>query len=210
MKLWLLVPLKPFGEGKSRLSPVLPATRRAALSQQLFQHLIAQARASTVLAGTIVVSRDRSVMADIHDPKIHFLPEAGTGLNQALAQGRQAALAHGADALLVLPADLPYVTTADIALLHGLGARQPAVVLVPSADNGTNALLLHPPTAIDFAFGPNSFDHHRHAAQRAGIASIVHTSTTLAFDLDNPRDLARFTPSRALQSAVCASPLVSC
>ncbi|MCB0187871.1 MAG: hypothetical protein KDE31_26565, partial [Caldilineaceae bacterium] len=58
MKLWLIVPIKPFGEGKSRLAGVLPTSTRATLNHQLFRHVITQALASPILAGILVVSRD--------------------------------------------------------------------------------------------------------------------------------------------------------
>lgn len=219
MKLWLIVPVKPFHEGKSRLAGALAPTERTHLNRCLFTHVMQQALATPVLAGIIVVSRDPTVLQStglqnigVHSeglqnrtlqpnipqndappktllPTLHFEHERGRDLNLALAQGRQAALEHGADAILILPADLPKVTTADIEALYHRGQQAAGVLLVPSTDNGTNALLLQPPMAIDFAFGRNSFTHHRHAALQANIPCTIHRSPTLAFDLDSPPDL---------------------
>ncbi|MCB0065357.1 MAG: 2-phospho-L-lactate guanylyltransferase [Caldilineaceae bacterium] len=194
MKLWLIVPIKPFGEGKSRLAGALPQSARAQLSQQLFHHVVRQAVATSVLTGIIVVSRDPTVLRGFNAPKLHHLYETGYGLNQALTAGRAAALQQNADAILILPADLPYLTTADIEALYQQAQRKAGVVIVPSTDNGTNALLLRPPTAIDFAYGRDSFSLHCQAAQQAGVPLTVHVAPHLTFDVDNPMDLRHLTP----------------
>lgn len=216
MKLWLLVPVKPFHEGKSRLAGALTPMERTHLNRRLFTHVMQQALATPVLTGIVVVSRDPTVLQSTMlqspvlqgammqpigqlrptIPTLHFEHERGRDLNLALTQGRQAALDRGADAILILPADLPQITTADIETLYHRGQQTPGVLLVPSTDNGTNALLLQPPMAIDFAFGRNSFTNHRHAALQANVPCAVHHSATLAFDLDSPPDLVHLCPSQ--------------
>lgn len=200
MNFWLIVPVKPFSEGKSRLANALTAAERTQLNRQLFTHVIKSALATPLLDGIIVVSRDPTVCQSIITPRLQFVHEQGEGLNRALTQGRRAAVARGAETILVLPADLPYLTTADIDVLYQRGQQngqsEPGIVLVPSTDNGTNALLLKPPTAIEFAFGYNSFANHCRAARLANVPYIVHHSPTLAFDLDSPPDLARIQSER--------------
>jgi 2-phospho-L-lactate guanylyltransferase len=125
-------------------------------------------------------------------------------LNHALRQATGSAQAHGADAVLILPADLPRITPDDITQLVRIAETQatvdplrPCMVIAPSQDGGTNALLLRPPTAIDFAFGPDSFQRHRAQAAAVGASCHVVHAPGLAFDLDRPRDLSRWR-SRAL------------
>ena len=65
----------------------------------------------------------------------------------------------------------------------------PSVVIAPSHDGGTNALLLYPPYVIDFAFGPDSFRRHHRQAIQADVAVQIVQSSTLAFDIDWPADL---------------------
>ncbi|MEZ4675570.1 MAG: 2-phospho-L-lactate guanylyltransferase [Caldilineaceae bacterium] len=195
MNLWLLIPVKPFHEGKSRLRGTLTDPIRAELSRTLFHHVVSQALAIPDLAGILVVSRDRSVLAGIHSPKLHLVPESGRDLNQALEQGRREALRRGAETLLVLPADLPDLTTAEIVAVSRQGQQEtlvPGIVIVPSADNGTNALLLRPPTVINFAFGRDSFTHHCDGCT-IGWACLctVYASPALCLDVDQPADLAR-------------------
>jgi 2-phospho-L-lactate guanylyltransferase len=189
MKLWLIVPVKPFSEGKSRLAAVLPPATRAVLSRRLFQHVLREAIASDLFAGILVVSRDLTVLDGLSSAAVALIPESGHELNQAIQQGRQAALQRGADAILVLPADLPRLHRGDLHALCAASTAPHSVVIVPSADNGTNALLLRPPHIINFAFGRNSFAYHCRSAQLAGIPCVIHDSPHLAFDVDWPADL---------------------
>jgi 2-phospho-L-lactate guanylyltransferase len=81
------------------------------------------------------------------------------------------------------------VTASDLHRLLATLTGSPSVVIAPSHDGGTNALLLVPPDVIDFAFGPDSFrEHHRQAIQ-AGVSIQIIESPTLAFDIDRPGDL---------------------
>jgi 2-phospho-L-lactate guanylyltransferase len=188
MKLWLIVPVKPLDEAKSRLAPVLSPTERAALMEAGLDHVLACARAVEFLAGVVVISRDPVIRTRARAAGATALWETGHTLNEALAQARTFALGQQADALLVLPADLPLLTVQDLHALYRLAERQPGVVLAPSRDGGTGALLLRPANAIPFAFGPDSFRYHCALAERQGLHCQVYESPTLAFDVDTPAD----------------------
>lgn len=190
MKLWLIAPVKPFAEGKSRLATVLSWQQRRALNQALFHNLLAQVRAAQLFTGVIVVGRDPQILAGVHWDLVQFEQEEKQSLNDALEQGRRRALLCQADAILILPADLPLLNMADITQLYTLGQTHPGMVITPSHDGGTNALLLHPPHTIPFAFGQNSFARHCTLAQEAGLPYHIFESASLSFDLDWPKDLA--------------------
>ena len=55
---------------------------------------------------------------------------------------------------------------------------------------GTNALLLTLPPAIEPAFGPGSLERHTAAARASGAAHRVDEVGSLALDVDTPEDLA--------------------
>ncbi len=192
VKLWLLLPVQPFGVGKSRLATVLSRPARALLSQQMLAHVLTQTQAANVLTGILVISRDPAALAQAAAAGAMAVREKRRGLNAALTQARAVAMAHGAQAVLALPADLPLLTAADIQRLVLAGAAGNGVVIAPSRDRGTNALLLRPPQAIDFAFGPGSSARHQALAQAAGLTCQLVESPTLAFDVDWPEDLQEF------------------
>lgn len=194
MKLWLIVPVKPFGVGKSRLAGALSDPARARLSRRMLHHVLTQAAQANVLAGILVVSRDAAVLDGLTGTPAIFVQERGDGLNHALEQGRRQAVAWGADALLVIPADLPLLTADDIRRLALAATAGEGILIAPSTDGGTNALLLRPATAIPFAFGPHSFAAHQALAQQAGLRWRSIESPTLSFDVDWPTDLATLPP----------------
>lgn len=189
MKLWMVTPVKPFGQGKSRLAAQLTAAERAALNRHLLGHVLAAGAAAGVLAGRLVVSREAEALAVAQAHGAETLDEGRPDLNGALEEATTRVMALGGDAMLILPSDLPRVTADEIRQLARLGETRP-MVISPSRDGGTNALFLRPPDALQPAFGPESFARHSGLADDAGVAWAVLRSPGLAFDVDWPDDLA--------------------
>jgi 2-phospho-L-lactate guanylyltransferase len=187
--LWLVVPVKPFAEGKSRLARVLPSGLRAKLSQQWLTHVLTVAHDWGHFAGRAIVSRDATVLALARALGVLPITETGNSLNDALTQARVIVQAAGAGAILTLPLDLPLLTPADLDGLYAFAQRGEGVVVAPSHDGGTNALLLRPAHAIDYAFGMGSAARHLALAAAAGLPRHIYRSTTLALDVDHPEDL---------------------
>jgi 2-phospho-L-lactate/phosphoenolpyruvate guanylyltransferase len=189
---FVLLPVKPLAAGKSRLSGILSDRERAAFNRRLFGHVLSVAAAAVGAHRVLVVSRDPAVL-DLATARHAFAVRErdDAGLNAAL--GQAATEAHGAYAVLVLPADLPLLEAADIeAMISAAASARSAVVIAPDRhDSGTNALLLAPPDAIPFAFGPGSFQAHLAAARRAGIEAVIVRREALAFDIDTAADHAR-------------------
>ncbi len=79
------------------------------------------------------------------------------------------------------------------------GGRVPSIVAAPDrAGSGTNALLVAPPDAIRFQFGPRSLQRHRREALRRRCRWRLVHAPGLAFDVDRPGDYRAL--SRVLQS----------
>lgn len=188
LAIWLVVPVKPLGEGKSRLA-TLSAEERAALSRRWLTRVLETARASACFAGQAVISRDPDVLALAAARGAIPIREVGDDLNAALEQARQQPWIATADALLVLPSDLPLITVDDLQALCALAAAGDGVVIAPSHDGGTNALLLRPPQAIRYAFGEGSYARHCGLAAAAHLPCHTYRSETLAWDVDYPEDL---------------------
>lgn len=189
MKLVAVIPVKPPGEGKSRLEGALGAADRAALIRAMFRRVLKAALEAGV--ETIVISRDVGIRREAEAAGAWALEESdGGSLNEALETARRFLAARGAEALLVLPADLPAIEADDIRAMTTLAWAAPAVVVAPDRqEQGTNALLVAPLGAIGFAFGPDSFARHCDAATRAGITPAVLRRPGLALDVDTPADL---------------------
>ncbi len=187
--LWLLIPVKPFDEGKSRLATSLSVEQRADLTRRILLRTLTIADATARFKQIVVISRDPAVHEAARCAHVFALAEESNGLNRALEQARAMAVAGGASAILVLPSDLPFVTYGDLDVLIGAAHAGNKVVIAPSCDGGTNALLLTPPTVIDFAFGHDSFRLHTQQARGQNVSYRVFRSPTLAYDIDWPADL---------------------
>lgn len=101
---------------------------------------------------------------------------------------------RGYTSLLRLPADLPLVQPAELEHLFEAASAPRVVVLAPSHDGGTNALLRSPPGVISSQFGEGSLARHLAAAHQAKVPVRVVESPGLRLDLDTPADLRRFLP----------------
>ena len=202
MRLVAVVPLQALAGAKSRLAAALAPAERAALTLRLL-HGVLDALAAPAVAERLVVSPDPRALAEARAAGAatlrQRLPTRGDALNDALAEARDWAAARGADALLVVLGDLPLLTAADVAALVALAGRDaPVVVLAPDRhERGTNALLLRPPDAIPFAFGPDSLARHLAAATARGLPVRLYRAPGTALDLDTPEDLAAL-PARVV------------
>jgi len=183
-----IIPAKPFSQSKTRLAPVLSQKQRIRLSQHLLRRTIGLA---IQVGQVVVISLDHAVRRFAKQAGAWTLVESGADLNSAIRQASEWVTARGGQSVLILPTDLPLLTMADLTEITKLGDEGASVVIAPChREDGTNALLLSPPGAINVAFGPDSFRKHQHAAQSAGITPTVYHSPTVAFDLDLPEDLA--------------------
>jgi 2-phospho-L-lactate guanylyltransferase len=185
----VIIPVKPFRRAKSRLSPVMSKPVRAALARALLSRTLDVLSCCDLGSATCVVSRDITALDLARRRGAVTLAESESGLNAALNQAREWASVHEAQVVLVLPADLPLLTLPDVATMLDLGRQPRCVVVAPDMrGEGTNALLLRPPDALHFAFGPQSFCEHCAQAETSQLALHVYHSPTVALDLDTPAD----------------------
>lgn len=186
-----VIPLRALEGAKSRLGEVLDAEERRDLVVGLLDRVVRAALATPGIDEVVVVSPDPAVLVLVADAGASPLRQVGSGLNAALAQARIDAVSRGGTALLVLPADLPNVSADALAPFVTLASEATTPTVALAADRhgrGTNALLLVPPDAIDFAFGGDSRSAHAALADAAG-ARYLEVDGPLALDLDTPEDL---------------------
>ena len=89
MKPFLLIPVKPLKEGKSRLSELLSKKKRAELSFRLFDTVLNAAIEAMKPENIIVVSRDLDILSTARKRGIRYWgKERGRDLNQALSDGQ--------------------------------------------------------------------------------------------------------------------------
>lgn len=192
--LWAVIPVKPLHAGKSRLAHLLSPDERARLILGFLQQTLAILTAQAAVTGALVISSDPAVLALAAAQGATTHAESGArGLNRAVADGVETAVLAGATQTLIVPADLPFIQAADVAQLLAANPAEPGgtprMIICPDRhQQGTNALLLSPPTRFNFHYGPNSFQRHLREAQRLGLAPAVLELPGLQFDLDTEGD----------------------
>jgi 2-phospho-L-lactate guanylyltransferase len=190
MNIVAVVPVKDLRGTKSRLKPILDPGARAGLTVYMMGRVVAALREAGV-DNVCVVSPDRIVLEEATERGAEPLLQESRGLNPALEEGRRWALARGASVLLVLPADLPLLDAEDVRAVLRCAREGPSVTISPDgAHAGTNALLIRPPDALPFVFGPDSYEHHLRAARERGLDVQICERPHLCFDLDTAEDLA--------------------
>lgn len=192
LKTWVVVLIKDFDSAKQRLRPALGTKSRRALARRNARLAVDAAMAGdhllVVAGGEEVAELAASWGADV------LLEPREEGQNVAAQRGIKRAMEGGADAVLLLSSDLPLVTGESVRAMLASVARlkPPVAVAVPAIGRGgTNALFMNPPDAIGLHFGDESLARFREEAEARGVKFVVHHSDAMAFDLDEPSDLAR-------------------
>lgn len=179
----ILIPVKSLNQAKLRLSEKLRPQDRRRLGLAMLADVL---RATEKWDNRFIVTGDPDAEAVGLAFGCSLVPDPGGGLNAALRAGTAAAVEAGVESLLILPSDVPMVSADDVTALF---AFEEQVVVVPSGDGGTNALLRRPPGCIDPAFGAKSALAHQGAAERGGLSLRVVEMESLALDIDRYADL---------------------
>jgi 2-phospho-L-lactate guanylyltransferase len=187
-----LIPVKTLREAKSRLAPYLTETQRAMLVLDMLRHVINVLQASKSLETISVVSPDPHVLQQVQAWGARALVEEAQGHNPALTAAAQKEQVSGATALLTLSADLPMLQAYDIQHMIEQSHHH-QIVLAPSYEGtGTNALLVRPPLAVPYVFGPGSLQRYQAVAQQRHLSNTLYTSRGTTFDVDTINDVNLF------------------
>jgi len=190
MTIHAIVPVKEFSRAKSRLGGLLNAAECAVLARAMCRDVIAALRGVPAIAGVTLLGHGRDIARLAAETGCRHLCEHVAGLNHELRAAAGRLEKEGAATLLVVPADLPYLGSSDIEKL--LARHDAGLTICPAeSDGGTNALVISPPTAIDFSFGTGSAQRHTQSAQDAGIQCRRVEPAALRRDIDTPEDLVR-------------------
>jgi 2-phospho-L-lactate guanylyltransferase len=187
-----IVPVKSPHAAKGRLSWALTQSERRRLCLVMLEDVLSALQQTDTVDRILVTSPSLAVGGVARRMGAEFWPDRAGTLNGAVADALREVAQRGAPAALVLPGDVPLVTPVDLARLAQQGERPGTVVVSPTRDNGTGALLVHPPTLIAPDFGGESAPRHLAAARSAGATAMITALPNLALDLDRPEDLCSF------------------
>jgi 2-phospho-L-lactate guanylyltransferase len=193
---YAVIPVKDPCESKTRLSSILNPESRERLTLVMLEDVISTLKRSKTLTGIVVVSSSPEVLDLGRSLGCETVREGtrGVGLNKAVELGVEYSGKLGAEAVLILPADIPMIDPEDVEglLLMGFSLEKPYVVVSPSKDGGTNALMLSLPTPINFRFGPDSYRLHLYEAEKTRSNIAVFHSKRVVLDIDDEKDVSLF------------------
>ena len=211
-----IIPVKALPLAKSRLGALLSGPERRALVLAMLGDVLAATSAARSLDHVGVISADPTVLALAATRGAQALPDHADNLNAALTQAATHFAAHGAVAVLALPADIPLVQSRDIDDLIAARSTARGMVIAPSRDGGTNALLAWPPLALPFLFGVGSRVRHLAAAHEHRLEVREFRTPGLELDVDHPDDLLLLaetdgeTETQRLIRELCVAERVMC
>ena len=189
MKYNALIPVKSLMTAKSRLSSSFTQHQRERLVLDMLHHVLCVLLDSELFEKVSVVSSDKQVLEKAYLWGAQTVVEEYHGHNQALHAAALREKSEGVTNLLTISADLPLLTTQEIHCLFEQ-SRQHEVVLAPSRDGtGTNAILVRPPLAVPYVFGPDSLQSFLEAARQRHLSYSTYHSIGLALDIDTIDDL---------------------
>jgi 2-phospho-L-lactate guanylyltransferase len=170
----VVVPVRAFDLGKSRLAEMFTPDERQALARAMAEVVVAPASGSDWL----VVCDDERIAAWARDRNARPIQVSAHGLNASLDAAR-------GDVLASSPADWIAVAHADLPLAHGLGETVAATLA------GSNVVVIprHLWSNWEFRYGPGSFAAHCTMATELGATVTVIDDPHLATDVDTVDDL---------------------
>ncbi len=190
MNSWVIIPVKPFKKGKSRLRAFFGHQDLYALNYNLFIKTIETVKNAACFNHILVVSRDKHAHALARQHGLEVCPEGQpTSLNLAVSQAMDQTLESGGGQVLVLPTDLPKLRPEDLLEVNNQIPSSGVLIVPDHFYRGTNALGMSSPKLIDAAFGTNSFHNHSQQAQQKNLNLTVYYNQAIMHDLDTQPDL---------------------
>lgn len=194
MRATAVLPVKRFDAAKQRLAGGVDAERRRDLVAAMVADVLEAIGRARSVERTIVVTGEPLAQELAADAGAVVVPDpADAGHVEAALAGIARAEADGAACVVLLPGDCPLLDPRELDRLL-TGVPESFVGIVPDRHGeGTNALVLAPPSAIVPSFGEGSRARHVEAARAAGVAYEVEDVPSLGLDLDTPADVVALT-----------------
>lgn len=186
-----IIPMKPLGEGKSRLARGLTPGQRADITLGMLRRVIGAIQGAAI-DPIWVVGGDERVKNVARNTSSLWLEDLGRNLNDTISKAFERAFQQGKSAFYV-PGDLPFVKASDIHSLVGASRHLNNLTLVPARrDGGTNGILV--PRGLPFQpeLGRRSFTKHLSQASKLGVSVAICYTPGLSFDLDTLDDLEAY------------------
>ena len=193
MTLSIVIPMKSPERSKSRLATVLSRSQRKKLTLNLFERNLRFFRQHYPQHNLLVVTESKRIqeISASYGAEVLLEERKLAGLNAAVTLAAEYNEQRGVETQLVIPGDIEAIDFHEIECLLRHRVATPSVVVCPSYDGGTNAIMTTPPNVMPFSFGPDSCQIHLLSAFEEGLESTRLFLENLSYDVDRPEDLGR-------------------
>ena len=189
-----VVPLKNLKSAKSRLSNILAAGERQELVLAMFDDVLVSLRESHFIDRIFLVAdKYFNPVADVQ-----MITEIkNRGYDEAIIEALKDSRVNQAQAMLILPADLPLVSRDELNTL--IRDQEDRSIRIAGArdQDGTNALVMKPPSLLATSFGVGSFERHKKFAKALSVKIEEINLPGLSFDVDTEKDLIDFVQTKS-------------
>ena len=189
-----VVPLKNLKLAKSRLSNILAEGERQELVLAMFDDVLVSLRESPFIEKIFLVAdKYFNPIADVQ-----MITEIkNRGYDEAIIEALKDSRVNQAQAMLILPADLPLVSTDELDTL--IRDQEDGSIRIAGArdQDGTNALVMKPPSLLATSFGVGSFERHKKFAKALSVKIEEVNLPGLSFDVDTEKDLIDFVQTKS-------------
>ena len=189
-----VVPLKNLKLAKSRLSNILAEGERQELVLAMFDDVLVSLRESPFIEKIFLVAdKYFNPIADVQ-----MITEIkNRGYDEAIIEALKDSRVNQAQAMLILPADLPLVSRDELDTL--IRDQENGSIRIAGArdQDGTNALVMKPPSLLATSFGVGSFERHKKLAKALSVKIEEVNLPGLSFDVDTEKDLIDFVQTKS-------------
>ena len=189
-----VVPLKNLKLAKSRLSNILAEGERQELVLAMFDDVLVSLRESPFIEKIFLVAdKYFNLIADVQ-----MITEIkNRGYDEAIIEALKDSRVNQAQAMLILPADLPLVSRDELDTL--IRDQEDGSIRIAGArdQDGTNALVMKPPSLLATSFGVGSFERHKKFAKALSVKIEEVNLPGLSFDVDTEKDLIDFVQTKS-------------
>lgn len=188
----VIIPLRSFMSGKTRLNITSPEQRRQFLGT-CAQFVISSSRNYP----TIILTRDAEVAQWARDQSLEVFNDIGQDLNSSL----EACLAQLANTkverVTIVLGDIPLMFPIDLSQAFD---SHKAWILKDRQGVGTNMFSFDLPLRFGLSYGSNSYQNHLRSLKTHGVEYVVPSLRLAQYDVDSPDDLVEL---RRLETTGC-------
>jgi 2-phospho-L-lactate guanylyltransferase len=190
MRTVAILPVKSFAQAKQRLAPSIDFGHRRALVEAMYSDTLVALRRTRGIDRIFVVTSERVAARIAEGDGITVLEDTASSHSEAVKLGINRAIEVGAERVLLVPGDCPLLDSGELEALLAHPVPERSALIVPDRHGeGTNALLLTPPTALVPSFGEGSRQRHTQLALSQGTHPEAVDVPGLGLDIDTPEDL---------------------